>query len=88
MSSFQPIFKITPGVQSYDWGKIGSTSLAAQFGERCIEGFTTDDKKPYAEVSIQHSPSLKYGCPDRSEGPELICLRLAYPALSSGWAPT
>ena len=48
---FQPIFKLTPGVQSYDWGKIGSTSLAAQFGEQCIEGFVTDDKKPYAEVS-------------------------------------
>ena len=50
MTDFQPIFKITPGVQSYDWGKIGSTSLAAQFGERCIEDFTTDDSKPYAEV--------------------------------------
>lgn len=53
MTSFQPIFKITPGVQSYDWGKIGSTSLAAQFGERCIQDFKTDDNKPYAEVSSQ-----------------------------------
>jgi hypothetical protein len=88
MSSFQPIFKITPGVQSYDWGKIGSTSLAAQFGERCIDGFTTDDKKPYAEVSIHRSPALERWYPDRAEGLELTCLRLTLPALSSGWAPT
>jgi hypothetical protein len=88
MSSFQPIFKITPGVQSYDWGKIGSTSLAAQFGERCIDGFTTDDKKPYAEVSISRYSSLVDGCPACSEGLELTRLHLPLPVLSSGWAPT
>jgi mannose-6-phosphate isomerase class I len=53
--SFEPIFKITPGVQSYDWGKIGSTSLTAQFADKCIDGFVTQDDKPYAEASRKTS---------------------------------
>lgn len=48
---FTPVFHVTPGVQSYDWGKMGKSSLAAQFGEKSIDGFRTDDSKPYAEVS-------------------------------------
>lgn len=46
-----PVFKLSPGIQSYAWGKKGSKSLAAQFGERCIEGFKVDEGKTYAEVS-------------------------------------
>ncbi len=49
-TTFNPIFKLSPGAQSYDWGKIGSSSLTAQFAETCVEGFKTDEKKPYAEV--------------------------------------
>lgn len=45
-----PVFKITPGIQSYAWGKKGSASLAAQLGEKCIPDFKVDDDKTYAEV--------------------------------------
>lgn len=51
MSDFQPIFAITPGVQSYEWGKQGSDSLTAQLAQVCVEGFEVDDDKTYAEVS-------------------------------------
>lgn len=45
-----PVFKITPGIQSYAWGKKGSSSLAAQLAERCISDFKVDEEKTYAEV--------------------------------------
>jgi hypothetical protein len=51
MSEFKPIFAITPGVQSYEWGKRGSDSLTAQLAEVCVEGFKVDEDKTYAEVS-------------------------------------
>jgi hypothetical protein len=52
MSSTNHIFKLSPGIQSYDWGKIGKSSLAAQFGEICLkdEEFHVDEDKAYAEV--------------------------------------
>jgi hypothetical protein len=56
--SSAPVFKIIPGVQSYAWGKKGSSSLAAQLGERSIPDFSIDDEKPYAEVS-SFSPTLQ-----------------------------
>jgi hypothetical protein len=56
--SSAPVFKIIPGVQSYAWGKKGSSSLAAQLGERSIPDFSIDDEKPYAEVSSS-SPTLQ-----------------------------
>lgn len=43
------MFKIIPGIQSYDWGKIGRQSKAATFAEVSIPGFKIEDK-PYAEV--------------------------------------
>jgi len=48
--STAPVFKIVPGLQSYAWGKKGSSSLAAQLGSRSIPDFEIDDEKPYAEV--------------------------------------
>lgn len=51
MASTSPVFKITPGIQSYDWGKKGSSSLAAQLATTCIENFSVDENKTYAEVS-------------------------------------
>jgi mannose-6-phosphate isomerase len=45
-----PVFKIVPGLQSYAWGKKGSSSLAAQLATTSIPDFTIDDEKPYAEV--------------------------------------
>lgn len=47
-----PVFKIAPGIQSYDWGKKGSSSLAAQFAEESIPNFEVDEQKHYAEVGV------------------------------------
>jgi hypothetical protein len=49
-SSSSAVFKIIPGLQSYAWGKKGSSSLAAQLGTTSIPDFEIDDEKPYAEV--------------------------------------
>jgi mannose-6-phosphate isomerase len=56
-----PVFKVTPGIQSYAWGKKGSSSLAAQLGERCISDFKVDEEKTYAEVYIAAVRSGKQG---------------------------
>jgi hypothetical protein len=53
-----PVFKIVPGLQSYAWGKKGSSSLAAQLGSRSIPDYEIDDEKPYAEVCLFLSLSL------------------------------
>ncbi len=45
-----PVLKLAPGIQSYDWGKKGSSSLAAQLGRGCIPDFEIDEGKTYAEV--------------------------------------
>jgi len=50
--STAPVFKIVPGLQSYAWGKKGSSSLAAQLGSRSIPDLSIDDEKPYAEVCL------------------------------------
>jgi len=46
-----PVFKIAPGIQSYDWGKRGSSSLAAQLATESVPDFEIDENKTYAEVS-------------------------------------
>jgi mannose-6-phosphate isomerase len=62
-SSFTPVFKLHPGVQSYDWGKIGKSSLAAQHAEQSVKGFKADDSKPHAEVGLQSKDVLAMlGC--------------------------
>lgn len=58
--STAPVFKIVPGLQSYAWGKKGSSSLAAQLGSRSIPDFEIDDEKPYAEVCPSPLPSPSY----------------------------
>jgi hypothetical protein len=50
--STAPVFKIVPGLQSYAWGKKGSSSLAAQLGSGSIPDYEIDDEKPYAEVCL------------------------------------
>ncbi|WVQ95431.1 mannose-6-phosphate isomerase, class I [Kwoniella sp. CBS 9459] len=52
------LFKIHPGVQSYDWGKKGSASLAAQLGEVSVDGFQIDEDKTYAELWMGTHPTL------------------------------
>lgn len=54
-----PVFKITPTTQTYDWGKIGSTSKVAQFAAASkIPDFTLEEKTPYAEVCYMFSDNL------------------------------
>lgn len=52
------MFKLTPGIQSYDWGKKGGSSLAAQLATTSIEGFEVDENKTYAEVSLIRSQTV------------------------------
>lgn len=92
MASTTPsVFKIIPGLQSYAWGKKGSSSLAAQLGTTSIPDFTIDDEKPYAEVRSSHLMHAHYAVkpmiagsitnsPSRFHETELI--------RSYGWEPT
>lgn len=63
-----PVFKIAPGIQSYDWGKRGSASLAAQFASESVPDFSVDEKKTYAEVSERCASMVGMG--DRIDGYE------------------
>jgi len=61
-------FLLKAFTQSYDWGKLGSTSKAAQYAKAADPSFALDENKPYAEVS-----RLLLRC----EAP-LICISLIY----------
>ncbi|SPO31690.1 probable PMI40 - mannose-6-phosphate isomerase [Ustilago trichophora] len=57
----QRVFRLIPGVQSYDWGiKGGATSSrVASFASATEElGFKAEDDKPYAELWMGTHPSL------------------------------
>ncbi|KAL1412490.1 Mannose-6-phosphate isomerase [Vanrija albida] len=45
-----PVFKIAPGIQAYDWGKKGASSLAAQLAVESVPDFEIDEAKSYAEL--------------------------------------
>ncbi|KAF8631316.1 hypothetical protein AX15_002461 [Amanita polypyramis BW_CC] len=52
-----PVFKIIPTTQQYDWGRIGGTSVVAQFATSSrLPEFTIDDKRPYAELWMGTHP--------------------------------
>ncbi|KZO93783.1 mannos-6-phosphate isomerase [Calocera viscosa TUFC12733] len=71
------VFQLQAGVQSYDWGKLGSASKAAEFA--ATTGFQVDESKPYAELWMgthANSPSSIY--PD---GPTLLSYVQAHPEL-------
>ncbi|KAI0052649.1 mannose-6-phosphate isomerase [Auriscalpium vulgare] len=52
-----PIFKITPTVQQYDWGKLGLSSKVAQFATAAgLADFVVDDSSPYAELWMGTHP--------------------------------
>ncbi|TFK16813.1 mannose-6-phosphate isomerase [Coprinopsis marcescibilis] len=54
----QPVFKIVPTTQQYDWGKHGRNSKVAQFAEASgVPGFVIDESKPYAELWMGTHPS-------------------------------
>lgn len=47
----QRLFRLRGTVQDYDWGKPGSTSLAADLAQEGVgSDFTLDKEHPYAEV--------------------------------------
>ncbi|KAI9466559.1 mannose-6-phosphate isomerase, partial [Lactarius psammicola] len=56
------VFKITPTVQQYDWGKLGSSSKVSVFAKSAgLSNFSVDETKPYAELWMgthPKSPSL------------------------------
>lgn len=52
------VFELQAGVQSYDWGVLGSSSKVAQYAKGSPD-FSVDESKPYAEVS---SPTFSLGC--------------------------
>ncbi|KAH9037636.1 mannose-6-phosphate isomerase [Lactarius pseudohatsudake] len=56
------VFKVTPTVQQYDWGKLGSASKVAVFAQSAgLSDFRVDETKPYAELWMgthPKSPSL------------------------------
>jgi hypothetical protein len=55
MSDGSTAFLLHAYTQSYDWGKLGSTSKAAQYAQTANPSFDLDENRPYAEV---RNPSL------------------------------
>lgn len=46
-----PLIRLQCGVNSYDWGKVGSDSAAAKFAAATpSDNFSIQSDKPYAEV--------------------------------------
>ncbi|PFH45820.1 hypothetical protein AMATHDRAFT_8616 [Amanita thiersii Skay4041] len=59
MSSASTVFKSTPTIQEYDWGRVGGTNKVTQFAAASvIPGFAIDDARPYTEIRISANPSL------------------------------
>ncbi|KAI1434214.1 mannose-6-phosphate isomerase [Xylaria sp. CBS 124048] len=53
-----PLFRLQCGVNSYDWGKIGSESAAAKFAAATpSDSLTIESEKPYAELWMGTHPS-------------------------------
>ncbi|KAL4995094.1 mannose-6-phosphate isomerase [Aspergillus recurvatus] len=54
-----PLLRLQCGVNSYDWGKIGSESAAAKYAATTASsGFSIEADKPYAELWMGTHPSL------------------------------
>ncbi|KAK2836062.1 Mannose-6-phosphate isomerase [Arthroderma sp. PD_2] len=54
-----PLFRLQCGVNSYDWGKVGSESAAARYAAATpVDGFSVQSDKPYAELWMGTHPSL------------------------------
>ncbi|KAH7888635.1 mannose-6-phosphate isomerase [Phlebopus sp. FC_14] len=75
MTAIQPVFRVAPTIQNYDWGKVGKHSKVAQFASNAhIPGFNLDDSACYAEATYPSfqlwmgthvkSPSGVVGSPD------------------------
>jgi mannose-6-phosphate isomerase len=55
-----PLIQLQCGVNSYEWGKKGNSSRAAQFAAASLDqnDFKIEDEKPYAEVSLSWALQL------------------------------
>ncbi|KKK22215.1 mannose-6-phosphate isomerase [Aspergillus rambellii] len=54
-----PLLRLQCGVNSYDWGKLGSESAAAKYAATTAAAdFSVDAEKPYAELWMGTHPSL------------------------------
>ncbi|KAL4770270.1 mannose-6-phosphate isomerase [Aspergillus nidulans var. acristatus] len=54
-----PLLRLQCGVNSYDWGKVGSESAAAKYAATTASSdFTIEADKPYAELWMGTHPSL------------------------------
>ncbi|EJU05977.1 mannos-6-phosphate isomerase [Dacryopinax primogenitus] len=71
------VFQLRAGVQSYDWGKLGSSSKAAEFA--ALTGLDVSESTPYAELWMGTHPS----CPSSvlPSGPTLLEHIRAHPEL-------
>ncbi|CAG7848148.1 Mannose-6-phosphate isomerase; AltName: Full=Phosphohexomutase; AltName: Full=Phosphomannose isomerase; Short=PMI [Serendipita indica DSM 11827] len=58
MSDGSPSFLLQAFTQSYDWGKLGSSSKAAQYARVADPNFRLDEKTPYAELWMGTHPNL------------------------------
>ncbi|KAF7874366.1 hypothetical protein EAF04_003038 [Stromatinia cepivora] len=53
-----PLIRLQCGVNSYDWGKVGSDSAAAKFAAATpVDDFSIQEDKPYAELWMGTHPS-------------------------------
>jgi hypothetical protein len=76
MSTIEPVFRIIPTIQNYDWGKKGKDSKVAEFASGAgIRGFTLNQSVPYAEVGDPEARSAA----DLTDGRTMT---------SFGWART
>lgn len=81
MSTIQPVFRIIPTIQNYDWGKKGNDSKVAEFASGAgIRGFILNQSVPYAELWMGTHVKSPSGVVDReqnltqilTENPDLI----------------
>ncbi|KAG2150415.1 mannose-6-phosphate isomerase [Suillus clintonianus] len=68
MSTIEPVFRIIPTVQNYDWGKKGKDSKVAEFASGAgILGFTLNQSVPYAELWMGTHVKSPSGVVDRKQ---------------------
>ncbi|KIM27194.1 hypothetical protein M408DRAFT_71570 [Serendipita vermifera MAFF 305830] len=65
-------FLLKAFTQSYDWGKLGSTSKAAQYAKAANPAFALDENKPYAELWMGTHPNLPSTMEDGTPLPTVI----------------
>ncbi|KAG1753004.1 mannose-6-phosphate isomerase [Suillus lakei] len=68
MGTIEPVFRIIPTIQNYDWGKMGKDSKVAEFASGAgIRGFTLNQSVPYAELWMGTHVKSPSGVVDRKQ---------------------